>query len=134
MPAWHESKLRVRFEETDTMGVVYYAKFLVWMEVGRINLLRDVGWVYADWLERGLRIPVVEAHAEYKASARFDDEILVATKVGRVTTRSVRFESEIFKLPERELLCVGHTVHALVDGSGRAVPFPEDVRRMLTEG
>ncbi|HME18146.1 MAG TPA: thioesterase family protein [Nitrososphaerales archaeon] len=132
MPAWHESRLRVRFEETDTMGVVYYAKFLVWMEVGRINLLRDVGWVYADWLERGLRIPVVQAHAEYKASARFDDEILVKTKVGNVTSRSVRFDTEIFKLPERTLLCVGHTVHALVDNSGKAVPFPDDVRKMLT--
>jgi acyl-CoA thioester hydrolase len=134
MPAWHESKLRVRFEETDTMGVVYYAKFLVWMEVGRINLLRDVGWVYADWLRRGLRIPVVQAHAEYKASARFDDEILVRTKVGNLTSRSVRFDTEIFKLPEMTLLCVGHTVHALVDDSGKAVPFPDDVRQMLTRG
>ena len=133
MHPWHESRLRVRFEETDTMGVVYYSKFFVWMEVGRINLLRDVGWVYADWLRRGLKIPVVQAHAEYKASARFDDEILVATKVGNVTSRSVRFENEIFRLPEKALLCVGHTVHALVDGSGRAVPFPDDVRKMLTE-
>jgi len=133
MPSWHESKLRARFEETDTMGVVYYSKFFVWMEVGRINLLRDVGWVYADWLRRGLKIPVVQAHADYKAPARFDEEILVMTKVGTVTSRSVRFENEIYRLPERTLLCVGHTVHALVDGSGKAVPFPGDVRKILTE-
>jgi len=134
MPAWHESKLRVRFEETDAMGVVYHSKFLVYMEVGRINFLRDIGWVYADWLRRGLKIPVVQVHAEYKASARFDDEILVATRVASVTSRSVRFDNEIYKLPERTLLCAGHTVHALVDGTGKAVPFPDDVREMLTRG
>jgi len=134
LPVWHESKLRVRFEETDTMGVVYYSKFLVWMEVGRINLLRDMGIVYADLVNRGLRIPVVQAHAEYKASARFDDEILVATRVGSVSSRSVRFDNEMFKLPEKTLLCTGHTVHALVDGSGKAVPFPEDIRGLLMRG
>jgi acyl-CoA thioester hydrolase len=131
---WHESKLRVRFEETDLMGVVYYSKWLVWMEVGRINLLRDIGLVYADWVSRGFRIPVVQAHAEYKASAHFDDEILVATRVGRVTSRSVRFDNEIYRLPDRKLLSTGHTVHALVDGSGKAVPFPADIRERLVRG
>lgn len=134
MAPWHESRLRVRFEETDTMGVVYYAKFLVWMEVGRINLLRDLGWVYGDWLKRGLHIPVVQAHVDYKASARFDDEILVMTKLASIGSSSIRFDTEIFKLPDKTLLCTGHTVHALVDASGKAVPFPKDTRERFTEG
>ncbi len=133
MVPWHESRLRVRFEETDMMGVVYYSKFLVYMEVGRINLLRDLGWVYAEWTKRGLRIPVVQAHLDYDASARFDDELLVKTRLASIGARSMRFDTEIFKLPEKVLLCTGHTVHALVDDSGKAVPFPGDVREMLTE-
>jgi acyl-CoA thioester hydrolase len=133
MVPWHESRLRVRFEETDMMGVVYYSKFFVYMEVGRINLLRDLGWVYAEWTRRGLRIPVVRAHLDYKSSARFDDELLVKTKLVSIGARSIRFDTEVSKLPEKRLLCTGYTVHALVDGSGKAVPFPDDVRERLTE-
>jgi acyl-CoA thioester hydrolase len=129
---WHEQRLRVRFEETDTMQVVYYGKFLVWMEVGRIGLLRDVGLPYNEWVKRGFHIPVVQAHADYKSSARFDDEILVKTRVASIGRTSIRFENELYKLPEMILLCTGHTVHALIDGSGRAVPFPDDLREKLT--
>lgn len=132
MNPWHEHRLRVRFEETDTMGVVYYGKFFVWMEVGRISLLRDIGLPYKQWEGRGFHIPVVQAHADYKASARFDDEILVKTRIGSVGNKSIKFENEIFMLPELKLLCTGHTVHALIDGSGRAVPFPDDLRAKLT--
>jgi acyl-CoA thioester hydrolase len=132
MASWHESRLRARFEETDLMGVVYYSKFLVWMEVGRTNLLRDIGLTYGDWVRRGLRYPVVQAHADYKAPARFDDEILVMTKVSRINTRSIRYDYRMLKLPEKTLLCLGHTIHALVDGSGRAVSFPRDLRETLT--
>jgi acyl-CoA thioester hydrolase len=129
---WHDDKLRVRFEETDTMGVVYYAKFLVWMEVGRMNLLRHVGLPYKEWVRRGFHIPVVQAHADYKASARFDDEVLVKTRVANVGRTSIKFENEIYKLPEMSLLCTGHTVHALIDDSGKAVPIPDDLRAKLT--
>ena len=132
MGSWHETRLRVRFEETDTMQVVYYAKFLVWMEVGRVNLMRDAGVPYRDWEKRGLGIPVVQAHADYSASARFDDEVFVKTRVAEVGNRSVRFENEIYKLPEMTLLCKGHTVHALTGTDGASVPFPEDLRRTLT--
>jgi acyl-CoA thioester hydrolase len=133
MGSWHESNLRVRFEETDTMGVVYYSKFLVWMEVGRINLLRDIGIVYGDLLKRGRHIPVVQAHADYKAFARFDNEVLVKTRVAAVGRRSVRFENEIIKLPEKELLCTGHTVHAYIDNDAKSCPVPQDLRRKLAE-
>ena len=130
--SWHEHRLRVRFEETDTAGVVYYAKFLVWFEVGRVSLLRDVGLTYTDWRNRGMSIPVVQAHADYKAPARFDDEILVRTKIAKLGEKSVTFENEVYKLPDMQLLCTGHTVQAMTDGNGKAAPIPEDIREKLT--
>jgi acyl-CoA thioester hydrolase len=132
MGSWHETKLRVRFEETDLMQVVYYSKFFVWMEVGRIALLRDVGLPYKLWESRGFHIPVVQAHADYKASAKFDDEILVKTRVSAVGTSSMRFENEIYKVEGGQLLCTGHTVHALIGGDGRTNPIPTDLRALLT--
>ncbi|QQG48838.1 MAG: acyl-CoA thioesterase [archaeon] len=131
MGSWHESRLRVRFEETDTMQVVYYGKFFVWMEVGRVNLMRDIGLPYGDWEKQGLAIPVVQAHADYRASAHFDEEILVKTRVSEVGNRSVKFENEVHRLPEGELLCTGHTVHALTGKGGLAVVFSEELRQRL---
>jgi acyl-CoA thioester hydrolase len=129
---WHRQKLRVRFEETDMMGVVYYAKFLTWFEVGRISLLRDIGLGYKDWVKRGFHIPVVQAHADYRASARLDDEVLVKTRVESIGRSSIRFGNEVYRLPDRELLCTGHTVHALIGEDGKATPFPPDLRKALT--
>lgn len=130
--SWHEHMMRVRYEETDTMQVVYYAKYLIWMEVGRMSLLRDVGLAYRDWRKRGIRIPVVQAHADYRSPARFDDEVVVKTKVARVGNKSVKFENEVYRLPEMKLLCTGHTVHAFIDKAGKTIPIPEDIRVKLT--
>jgi len=130
--SWHDERLRVRLEETDAMQIVYYSKFFVWMEVGRIGLLREVGLPHAERVRRGFNIPVVQAHADYKAPARFDEEVLVRTRVASIGRTSVKFESEIYRLPEMKLLCTGHTVHALTDGSGRSAPIPEDLRAVLT--
>jgi acyl-CoA thioester hydrolase len=132
MGSWHEQRLRVRYEETDTMGVVYYAKFLVWLEVGRVGLLRDVGFGYSEWVKHEIQFPVVQATADYKASARFDDEILVKTKIASIGNRSIRFENEVYKLPEMKLLATGHTVHALMNRHGATIPFSADLREKLT--
>lgn len=128
---WHEVKLRVRYEETDTMQVVYYAKYFVWFEVGRMELLRSVGLAYSEWEKLGFRIPVKEAKATYHASARFDDEILVRTKVAHVGNSSIRFENEIYKLPEMKLLCNGYTVHVLIDRDGRPTKIPDEIAARL---
>lgn len=128
----HEITLRVRYEETDTMQVVYYAKFFVWFEVGRIDLLRSIGLVYSDWERMGLRIPVKEAKATYHASARFDDEVVVKTWISEVGNSSIRFENEVYKLPERKLLCSGYTVHVLIDGTGKPTKIPGEIAKRLT--
>jgi acyl-CoA thioester hydrolase len=132
MGSWHEQKLRVRYEETDTMGVVYYAKFLVWMEVGRVSLLRDIGFGYNEWVKHELEFPVVQAHADYKASAKFDDEVLVKTKIAAIGNSSIRFENEIFKLPGMTLLATGHTVHVLTNKKGVKIPFSSELKERLT--
>jgi len=114
------------------MQVVYYSKVFVWMEVGRVNLMRDIGLSYKDWEARGLGLPVVQAHCDYRASARFDDEIMVKTRIASIGRSSIRFENEIYRLPERLLICTGHTVHALSKRNGKSVPIPDDLRPRLT--
>jgi acyl-CoA thioester hydrolase len=131
LSAAHEVRLRVRYADTDTMQVVYYANYLVWFETGRIELLRALGLVYRDMEKMGLRIPAVEAHANYKAPARFDDELVVRTWISKVGNTSVRFENEIYKLPERELICTGHTVHVFLGRDGKPTPIPETIRTTI---
>jgi acyl-CoA thioester hydrolase len=114
------------------MQVVYYAKYLVWFEVGRIDLLRSLGLLYSDWERIGIRIPVKEAKATYHAPARFDDEVLVRTWISDVGNTSVKFENEVYKLPDKLLLCTGYTVHVLIDKSGRPTKIPEDIKKKLT--
>ncbi|MDE1857585.1 MAG: acyl-CoA thioesterase [Thaumarchaeota archaeon] len=132
MGGWHEQKLRVRYEETDTMGVVYYAKYFVWMEVGRVALMRDAGFGYKEWVRHELEFPVVQAHAEYKAPAVFDDEVLVKTKIAHIGNSSIRYENEIYKLPDMTLLAIGHTVHVLTSRGGEKVPFTPELKERLT--
>jgi acyl-CoA thioester hydrolase len=131
MGSWHEQRLRVRYEETDMMGVVYYSKFLNWFEVGRVGLLREIGFGYAEWVRHEIQFPVVQAHADYSASARFDDEILIRTKVASIGTKSVRFENEVYRLPDMKQLATGHTVHALVS-KGSSIPFSDELKERLT--
>ena len=131
MGSWHEQRLRVRFEETDALQVVYYSKYLVWFEVGRINLLREIGVPYTIWAAEGVHTPVVQAHVDYKAPAHFDDEILVRTRIASIGRSSMRFESEVYRLPEMRLLCTGHTVHTMINEEGKPISIPEDVKPKL---
>jgi acyl-CoA thioester hydrolase len=110
----HEIKVRVRYADTDTMRVVYYANFFIWFESGRIELLRSRGVVYRD------------------IEAMFDDELLVRTRLKAMGTTSVTFENEVYRLPEMELLCRGSTVHVVVGKDGKSMPIPEALRARLS--
>lgn len=131
MGQWHDTNIRVRYEETDLMGVVYYAKFLTWFEVGRVALLRDIGFGYSEWVKKDLEFPVVQAHADYKSSARFDNEVLVKTRIASIGNTSIRFENEVYRLPEMTLLATGHTVHVLTNAHGEKVPFSQELKSRL---
>ena len=126
-------KLRVRFSETDAMQVVYYAEYFIWFEVTRTELFRAIGMPYSVISrEKGFHTPVVQAHADYKASARYDDEVEVRGWVSKVGRSSVRLDYEVRKLPGRDLLCTGHTVHVLIGSDGRPRPFTPQMRKRLT--
>ena len=132
MTVEHEITVRVRYADTDTMKVVYYANYFLWFESGRIELLRSRGIVYRDIEKMEIFMPVVEAKATYKAPARFDDQLLIRTRVTEMKRSSMTFENEVYRLPEMELLCTGHTVHVAVGKDGKAMPIPEALRAKLS--
>jgi acyl-CoA thioester hydrolase len=127
------SRLRVRYADTDQMGVVYYANYLVWFEVGRTDLLRNAGWSYREMERDGFSLPVIEAHCEYRQSARYDDELEVRTAGGVVSPVRVRFDYEVVRVADRATLATGHTVHASLDRGGRLRRLPERVRAVFEE-
>ncbi len=131
MAVEHEIRLRVRYEETDTMRVVHYSKYFIWFEAGRVELLRSVGILFKDFEKNGFLFPVVEAVANYKSPARFDDEILLRTKVAKIGNSSIRFENQALKLPDETLICEGHTVHVLTDANGQPTQIPRAVASKL---
>ena len=124
------TRVRVRYAETDRMGVVYYANYLVWFEVGRTEWLRDAGWNYREMEQDGVALPVIEAHCEYRQPARYDDEIEVATRATLLSPVRIRFDYEVIRGAE-EVCASGHTVHAAVDPAGRPCRLPQRVRELL---
>jgi acyl-CoA thioester hydrolase len=111
-----ETSVRVRYAETDQMGIVYHANYLVWFEVGRVELMREMGIAYRDMeKEDGAMIPVVEVTARYMASARYDDVLLVRTSVAAVRGSIIRLRYAILRAEDEQLLCEGESVHIVVD-------------------
>lgn len=125
------TRVRVRYAETDRMGVVYYANYLVWFEVGRTEWLRTTGWSYREMEQEGVRLPVIEAHCEYLQPARYDDEIEVRTRATLVTPVRIRFDYEVVRVAGDTVAATGHTMHAGLDVNGRPCRLPARVREML---
>jgi acyl-CoA thioester hydrolase len=114
------------------MRIVHHTQYFVWFEVARTELLRSVGLPYTEIQKRGFNTPLVEAFASYKAPARYDDEVEVKVRVGKIGRSSLRLDYEVAKQPGRELLCVGHTVHVFVGGDGKPKKVPDDLRERLS--
>ena len=111
-----ETRVRVRYAETDQMGVVYYANYLVWFEVGRVEFIRQMGLDYRSMeKDENAMIAVVEATARYKAPARYDDELIVRTTLAGLRGSIVRFRYAVVRAADELLLCEGETVHLVVD-------------------
>lgn len=120
-----ETRVRVRYAETDQMGVVYYANYLVWMEVGRVELCKARGFNYRDMeREDGVMMAVVEANCRYSSPARFDDEVVIKTWVEQAHARMVTFAYE-FSGEDGRRLGSGYTRHVLVDREFRRTRLPE---------
>ncbi|MDP6371869.1 MAG: thioesterase family protein [Vicinamibacterales bacterium] len=124
------SSVRVRYAETDKMGVVYYANYLVWFEVARTDLLRTMGWTYREMEEAGVSLPVIEAHCEYHRPARYDDELEVATRGALLSPARLAFDYDVLQ-HDGTVSAVGRTVHAAMNDRGRPCRLPEQIRTEL---
>jgi acyl-CoA thioester hydrolase len=125
------SKVRVRYAETDKMGIVYYANYLVWFEVGRTDLLRERGWSYREMEGDGLSLPVVEAACGYRRPARYDDELEVRTTGVLLSPVRVRFDYQVVRPADAATVAEGHTIHASLDRNGRPARLPARARQVF---
>ena len=124
-PMVSESRLRVRYAETDQMGVVYHANYFVWFEVGRVEFLRQLGFSYRDMeKEDGCFIAVADARCRYKAPARYDDEIVVKTYLRNVRESVVHFGYDLLRA-DGTLLAEGETTHVVTTSEMRTTVLPE---------
>ena len=122
-----ESTLRVRYAETDAMGVVYHANYLVWFEVGRGEYFRALGQDYGRWEEQGYLLPASEAYARFHAPARFGDLVTVRTWVEQVRSRGLTLGYEVVHADSRQRLASGWTRHICMDREGRACRLPAEM-------
>ena len=136
------TEVRVRYAETDQMGIVYYANYLVWFEIGRVELLRALGLTYNQLeIDHQCILPVIEASCRYRAPARYDDEILIETRPSLLRGSVLKFAYQVWRkatdAEERKLLAEGETVHVVCDGQLNKKHLPERyaeaLRAMMTE-
>ena len=125
------SSIRVRYAETDQMGVAHHAEYFAWFEVGRTDLLRQTGMTYREMEADGLRLPVIEATARYLKPVLYDDLLEVRTEVTTVGGARVGFAYEVRREGTEGPLATGTTEHATVDATGRPRRIPEALRRSL---
>ena len=130
---WHEAAVRVRYAETDRMGVVYHANYLVWFEIGRTEFCRARGFAYKDMEENDRAFLVVaESYCRYKAPAFYDDELIVRTHITELRRRSVRFGYEILRASDGLIIAEGETGHVVTDPNSRVISLPESYRVALS--
>jgi acyl-CoA thioester hydrolase len=124
------SPVRVRYAETDQMGVAYHGNYFAWFEVGRADLLRSHGLTYKELEAQDLRLPVIEAEARFRRPALYDDVLEIRTQVTALSGARLTFAYEV-RRGDDGVLATGKTSHAAVDGRGRPRRLPELLRRLL---
>jgi len=131
---WSQTRLRVRYAETDQAGIVYHSNYLVWFEVGRVELCRDYGFNYRD-LERqeDAIMSVTEARVKYRQPARYDDELIIHTRLAELRSRALKFLYEVRRLPDDALLAEGETAHIMITATGRVRSIPPRYAEMLRQ-
>jgi acyl-CoA thioester hydrolase len=129
-----EVRLRVRYAETDQMGVVYHANYFIWFEVGRVELLRQLGFSYRDMEQNDqCFIAVVDARCRYKAPARYDDEVIVRTRLKNVRESLMHFGYELVRATDALVLAEGETTHIVTDGEMKVRAIPEKYMKVFRE-
>ncbi len=128
----HDTTLRVRYAETDQMGVAYHSNHLIWFEVGRVELMRSRGVPYKQMeTEDDCHIFVAEVQCRYVAPARYDDVLRVRTRIAEAGSRFVQFAYEIARAEDGQLLATGYTKHVICGKDGRPKSLPEKYRGLL---
>ena len=132
MMEYYDAKVRVRYAETDQMGVVYHGNYFVWFEVGRVELMRALGVEYKKMeKEDDCHIVVADAHCRYQHPARYDDELRVRTRIAESKNRLLKFTYELFRDSDDTLLATGHTTHIVCGSNGRPKTLPEKYRKIM---
>lgn len=131
VPHTHVVEFRVRYSETDQMGVVYHAEYLVWCEVGRTEFIRALGLPYAEMERRGAYLAVADASLRFHAPARYDDLVRVETTLTALKSRAITFDYLIRHAESGTRLVSARTMLVSLDANGRPVPIPADVRDLL---
>ena len=125
-PEVYETKLRVRYAETDQMGVVYHANYIVWFEVGRVEMLRQLGFTYSEMEKQDeTHIAVVDVRCRFKAPARYDEVITLRTRLLNVRKSLLHFGYEVLRDEYGALLAEGETIHIVVDSGFKRIPLPQ---------
>ena len=128
----HDTTVRVRYAETDQMGVVYHANYLIWFEVGRVELMRALGIEYKRMeIDDDCHIVVADVRCRYHASALYDEVIRIRTSISESRNRTIRFAYEVFRDSDQELLAVGETLHVICGSNGKPKLLPEKYRAIL---
>lgn len=134
MDDWYETEIRVRYAETDQMGIVHHANYLTWFEVGRSELCRAKGFSYKEMEEEEDALLVVaETYCRYKSPAYYEDVLTIRTRVGEVRSRSLRFFYEVYRESDDTLLAEGETLHLVTDRDKKVRVLPELYRSRLSE-
>lgn len=120
-----EAPIRVRYAETDQMGVVYHSNYIIWFEVGRVELLRALGYTYREMERDGVHLPVVEVRCRYKQPARYDEALLVRTRIENLRPSLIRFGYEVVRAEDRAVLAEGESTHLVVGAHMQRTSFPD---------
>jgi len=132
---YHDATVRVRYAETDQMGVVYHGNYLVWFEVGRVELIRALGIEYKQMeLQDDCHIVVADAHCRYLCSAQYDEVVRVRTRIAKAASRMITFSYEILRDADERLLATGETMHVVCGSNGKPKSLPDKYRRAFGIG
>jgi acyl-CoA thioester hydrolase len=129
---YYDYEYRVRYAETDKMGISYHANYLVWFEAARTEYFRVLGLPYTDCEKKGLFLPVVEVYAKYYSPCTYDDLIIVRTSVSDMGGTTLRFEYQVLHKETSRRIVTGHSLHAFVDARMKPARAPEEVRGAIT--
>ncbi|MFA5143120.1 MAG: thioesterase family protein [Candidatus Omnitrophota bacterium] len=125
----YETTIRVRYQETDNMGVVYYGNYLTWFEVARTEYLRALGLVYRELEEKGMYLMVAGVSCRYKSPARYDDLVRIETWVSGMKNSSMKFDYNLYV--GGKLIATGDSVHVFTNKAARPIRIPEEVRALF---